>query len=137
MKISRKVIVSLIILLVILVITTVILRQQGNDVDSTQDDTTIQTPLKTKAEISAENYIKSLDTDFTIKSANTIYEEGDFAVINIERSNGQWTISGPAVTKRGEVIIPPNMDYEHISIDEFNIPNSVMNAMKEAGGENS
>lgn len=122
-----------VLLLTIVVIIIVVSQQPDKKTDSGETkEVVIQDVLKTKAELSADKYMSSLDTDFTLKSATTIYEDGDFAVIEIERGNEKWTIRGPAITKRGEVIIPPNIDYEQTTVDQYNIPDSVIQAMENA-----
>lgn len=129
MRKRALIIISITVLLFVIIIT---IFQQFNRKISPKEtnETATQHTIKTKAEISADKYISSLNTDFTIKSATTIYEEGDFAVIEIEQTDGKWTIRGSAITKRGEVIIPPNLDYSQETIDKFNIPDNVISSFK-------
>ena len=138
-RVVRKkilVIISVGILLLMIVIITV-LQQPDKKADSEEiKEVVAQDALKTKAEISADKYISSLNTDFTIKSATTIYEDGDFAVIEIEQTNGKWTIRGPAITKRGEVIIPPTLDYSQETISKFEVPDNVISSFKDEGSSN-
>jgi deoxycytidine triphosphate deaminase len=135
MRKRALIIISITVLLFVIIIT---IFQQFNRKISPKEtnETATQHTIKTKAEISADKYISSLNTDFTIKSATTIYEEGDFAVIEIEQTDGKWTIRGPAITKRGEVIIPPNLDYSQETISKFEVPDNVISSFKDEGSSN-
>lgn len=121
------IIISIAILAIVLIFTQV---SRNTTTPTSSQEGVFQDKLRTRAEISADDYISSINTDFVISSASTIYDEGDFSVINIETTNGTFTISGYAITYKGEVIIPPNVDYSQDTIDKYSVPSKVVQVFR-------
>ena len=89
-----------------------------------------------RATFFANSFANQYPGKFRVKSARTVHEDGDFALVYMDLGgeSSATRIQGFAITHKYDVIIPPGSDYNQDTVELLGIPSSIMDALENEKG---